>query len=101
MTLRPPCSSLTSHIIRITYGIVLDRYMYGMIERVLDVCENILTPGRFAVEALPFLRFVPSWFPGAYFKHFAKKGRRDVTAIVDELFYSAKHDVSIDNDQRL
>ncbi|EIW59173.1 cytochrome P450 [Trametes versicolor FP-101664 SS1] len=40
-----------------------------------DAIEGVgqSTPGHFAVEILPFLRYLPSWFPGAGFqKMFAK-----------------------------
>ena len=40
------------------------------IAQVVKVLEGVeaLTPGRYLVEYLPFLRFVPSWFPGAGFQ---------------------------------
>ena len=90
----PSLSAFTAHVIRVTYDIVLDNHYYEMVERVLEVAEKILTPGRYAVEALPVLRNVPAWFPGAHFKRFAAEARRDVTTVVDRLFSTAKKIVS-------
>lgn len=87
-------SAFTAHVIRVTYGIVLDNHYYEMVERVLEVAEKILTPGRYAVEALPFLRNIPAWLPGSQFKRFAAEARRDVTTVVDRLFSTAKTIVS-------
>ena len=40
------------------------------VAQVVKVLEGVeaLTPGRYLVEYLPFLRFVPGWFPGAGFQ---------------------------------
>ena len=80
-------------MIGVTYGIVLDEHYYKMVGHVLDVSEKILTPGRYAVEALPFLRHVPSWVPGIGFKRFAAEARKDVTTVVDTLFGTARDKV--------
>ena len=90
-----PTSSLTAHLIKVTYGIVLNEPHHDMVERVLDISEDILTPGRYVVEAIPSLRNIPEWAPGAHFKRFASKARQDVTVIVDSLFNAAKSTVSL------
>ena len=48
------------------------------IERFAEISEETVTklsdaffPGAFAVDTLPFLRYVPAWFPGAGFKRYA------------------------------
>ncbi|KLO06514.1 CyP450 monooxygenase [Schizopora paradoxa] len=33
-------------------------------------------PGRFLVDIIPWLKYVPSWFPGAEFKKIARRGRK-------------------------
>ncbi|KAK6988623.1 cytochrome P450 [Favolaschia claudopus] len=33
-------------------------------------------PGRFLVEFIPILKYVPEWFPGAQFQRIAKEGRK-------------------------
>ena len=43
-------------------------------DAVATLSESIL-PGASAVNALPILRFLPSWFPGAGFKRFANRAK--------------------------
>ncbi|KAM5544308.1 hypothetical protein V8D89_001968 [Ganoderma adspersum] len=75
------------------YGIEIrephDKY-YHMVERMGEVGEEILIPGRFPVEAFPVLRYLPSWFPGGGFKKWAADAKRDILNAVDYLFESSK-----------
>ncbi|KAM5544328.1 hypothetical protein V8D89_001988 [Ganoderma adspersum] len=83
------------------YGIELrephDKY-YHMIERMGDVGEEILTPGRFPVEAFPALRYLPSWFPGCGFKKWAMDSKRDVSNAIDSLFERSRSVTITDSD---
>ncbi|KAG5722533.1 O-methylsterigmatocystin oxidoreductase [Termitomyces sp. T112] len=52
------------------------------IERFADISEATMTklsealfPGAFAVDTLPFLRYIPAWFPGAGFQRYAAECR--------------------------
>ena len=78
---------------RITYGLELsatnDKY-FMMVKRLAEIGEVITVPGRYLVEAIPLLRFLPAWFPGAYFKRYAARARRDILSIRDQLFESAR-----------
>ena len=74
---------------RIAYGIDLeetDDTYYRMVERIAVIAEDVLVPGRYLVEALPVLRHLPSWFPGAYFKRFAADCRREIATIVNTVY---------------
>ena len=86
-------STFAATVMRITYGIELseanDKY-FMMVQRLAEIGEDIAVPGRYPVEAFPLLRFLPAWFPGAYFKRYAKRARRDILSIRDQLFDSAK-----------
>ncbi|PIL25355.1 cytochrome P450 [Ganoderma sinense ZZ0214-1] len=83
------------------YGIEIrepnDKY-YRMIERMGDVGEEIIVPGRFPVEAFPALRYLPSWFPGGGFKRWAADAKRDISRAVDGLFETAKSGMTTDSD---
>ena len=57
-----------------------DKY-FNMVERIVDDADKINTPGRFPVEAIPSLRYLPSWFPGAGFKRQAEKWRKVTLAM--------------------
>ena len=98
-------STFAAITMRISYGIELqqanDKY-FAMIERLAEVGESITVPGRFLVEAIPWLRFIPSWLPGAGFKRYAAAAKRDILYTVDYLFGTAKDAmVSSDTTQAL
>ena len=79
---------------RIIYGIQLQEsndQHYQMIERAIKAGEALTIPGRFPVEAIPALRYLPSWFPGGTFKRWAAETKREIQEGIDSLFYSAKN----------
>ncbi|EUC61108.1 cytochrome P450 family protein [Rhizoctonia solani AG-3 Rhs1AP] len=57
--------------IRIAYGHTArssDDKFIRMAEDFMSAAVEASTPGRWLVETIPLLRFIPSWFPGASFK---------------------------------
>lgn len=51
--------------------------------------------GLFLVDILPFLKYVPSWMPGAGFKRFAEKARPDTIEMLNAPFHEGcRHIVS-------
>ena len=58
----------------IAYGTEDEDYVKNLIilsEKQIQGLSTALIPGRYLVNTLPILRFVPSWFPGAgWKKHF-------------------------------
>ncbi|ESK83209.1 cytochrome p450 [Moniliophthora roreri MCA 2997] len=68
-----------SIIISVTYGIDTksegDPYI-EIAEKALDVFMNALNPSTFVVDSLPWLKYIPDWFPGAAFKRKAKEWRK-------------------------
>ena len=78
---------------RIAYGIELhhaDEKYIPMLERMADRGQTITVPGRFVVEVIPWLRFLPQWLPGAGFKRWAAEAKRDNLHTVEYLFNTAK-----------
>ncbi|PPQ75850.1 hypothetical protein CVT24_000608 [Panaeolus cyanescens] len=66
-------------ILKATYGYTMagtDDPMIKVIEDGLRHSGPINVPGKFLVETIPILRFLPEWFPGAGFKRFAKEVKR-------------------------
>ncbi|KAL0572343.1 hypothetical protein V5O48_009614 [Marasmius crinis-equi] len=66
-------------IILVTYGLDVkpeDDPVIGVAEQALDAFLYALNPGTFAVDALPWLKYVPDWVPGAGFKRQAKEWRK-------------------------
>ncbi|KAJ7828228.1 cytochrome P450 [Mycena olivaceomarginata] len=50
-------------------------------------------PGRFLVDMLPILKYVPDWFPGAGFKAKAKEWRTIAQAMSDAPFAQVKRNI--------
>ncbi|TFK27935.1 cytochrome P50 [Coprinopsis marcescibilis] len=63
---------MSATIARLVYSIDIeeDRVYTGMIDGIVKAFEEAAIPGRFLVDALPFLKHIPNWFPGAGFKRF-------------------------------
>ena len=86
-------STFAAMVLGAVYGIEIrepDDKHYHMIERMGDIAEQVVIPGRFPVEAFPILRYLPSWFPGGAFKKWAADAKRDMLNTVDALFESSK-----------
>ncbi|KAI0705574.1 O-methylsterigmatocystin oxidoreductase [Earliella scabrosa] len=63
--------SFGSTILRIVYGVDIstpDNQLLVLEEHTMRMLDDAFTPGRFLVEVLPFLRYLPAWFPGGGFK---------------------------------
>ena len=86
-------STFAATVMRITYGIELsetnDKY-FMMVQRLAEIGEDIAVPGRYPVEAIPLLRFLPAWFPGAYFKRFAEDNRPVTLRVLNRPFDTIK-----------
>ncbi|KAG2140991.1 cytochrome P450 [Suillus clintonianus] len=52
-------------------GTESDDYFLAILRECDDISTVLLQPGRWLVEVIPSLRFIPSWFPGASFKRVA------------------------------
>ena len=53
------------------------------------VGEAISVPGRFPVEIVPRLLYLPSWFPGAGFKKYAADAKAFLESNIDMLYQTA------------
>ena len=58
-------------IMRIVYGLDVygpdEKYMH-IAEKSMQCFSAVFHPGTYLVQTLPWLRFVPAWFPGAAFQ---------------------------------
>ncbi|KAF9446841.1 cytochrome P450, partial [Macrolepiota fuliginosa MF-IS2] len=60
-----------SSILEMTYGIPMedsDDPLIKNVEIALEATAEALVPGKFLVELIPLLKYVPEWFPGAGWK---------------------------------
>ncbi|KAF7368512.1 Cytochrome p450 [Mycena venus] len=80
-------------IISVTYGIdvqpVNDPYV-ALAEEAIKSLSNARVPGRFIVDSIPILKYLPEWFPGAQFKRIAREGRSLSQAIRNVPFAETK-----------
>ena len=95
-------SSTGALIMSLTYGFEVKSHEDPFIaatERGLVILEEATIPGAFLVNTFPIcthqresalhilsmiiVRHIPSWFPGARFKHFAQAARKDFEIAVD------------------
>ncbi|EAU83306.2 cytochrome P450 [Coprinopsis cinerea okayama7 len=65
----------TSVIIKVTYGFDIDdsKVYNETIQGVVDRFQEAALPGRFLVDVMPFLKYVPAWLPGAGFQRFVEE----------------------------
>lgn len=59
-------------------------------ERSISEVSKALVPGAMLVNALPFLRHIPAWFPGAGFHTFAAECREYTNEMVEVPFKYVK-----------
>ncbi|KAG5350542.1 hypothetical protein C0989_010510 [Termitomyces sp. Mn162] len=59
-------------------------------ERTVNMLSASFFPGATVVNALPFLRHIPTWFPGAQFHHFAAECRAYASEMVEVPFKYVK-----------
>ncbi|KAJ7075856.1 cytochrome P450 [Mycena belliarum] len=53
-------------------------------EQVMGYVTLVITPNTFLVDSLPFLRYLPEWFPGAKFQKEARNCRRVLHRLMHE-----------------
>ncbi|KAI0774783.1 cytochrome P450 [Trametes elegans] len=89
--------SFAAVILRIVYGLEVtqgdDKY-YKLVERLATIAEDISTPGRHIVEAFPWLKRAPSWFPGTGFRTLAATWKAELATIRNYLYDSARSEMS-------
>ncbi|KAJ7149195.1 cytochrome P450, partial [Mycena crocata] len=71
-------SSVSSAIVRLVYGHQIRDHndmFVTLAESLGSLTDEASEPGRWLVDSFPILRFIPDWFPGAYFKRWAASAR--------------------------
>ncbi|KAJ7495373.1 cytochrome P450 [Mycena latifolia] len=83
-------------IMAVTYGIRIepsnDPYI-TLANTVVQTSALAAVPGRFLVNTLPCLKYIPSWFPGAGFKRQAKEWSKLARELVDRPFAETKREM--------
>ncbi|OCB91350.1 cytochrome P450 oxidoreductase [Sanghuangporus baumii] len=86
-------------ILRITYGYAIEPSgrdpLHALADRGIQQISMAAQPGAFVVDVLPFLRHLPTWFPGARrFHAIAKHFRETVTELVEKPFAFVKMQIA-------
>ncbi|KAK7000164.1 cytochrome P450 [Favolaschia claudopus] len=81
-------------IISLTYGsdaVVGEAPYLALSQQAARTVTDALVPGRFLVDILPILRYLPEWFPGAgKFQALAREGKKLAEKIRDVPFVNTK-----------
>ncbi|KAH9041234.1 cytochrome P450 [Lactarius pseudohatsudake] len=75
--------------LRITHGyrpMTEDDSLVRVADEATDQLNVLLSPGRFAVDFLPFLRYIPEWFPGGGFHKIAREWRHTLFDMTDKSY---------------
>ncbi|KAH9937862.1 CyP450 monooxygenase [Epithele typhae] len=75
-----------SMVLRVTHGLEVDEEEEDFLkvaDEALEVFAVVLEPGRYLVEVLPALAYLPSWMPGAGFKRHAASWRRSARRLFE------------------
>ncbi|KAF8648401.1 hypothetical protein AX16_006310 [Volvariella volvacea WC 439] len=85
-------------IMRVAYGYQVKEYddpYVDLVQAAVKKFSSITTPGRFLVELIPALRYVPDWFPGAEFKKVAREHAKLIQRTANEPFNWTKSQMEI------
>ncbi len=64
-------SVFSATLLKVVYGIDIDDGNHEIVRDIRDAVEGIseaFVPGKFLVDYIPWLKYVPTWFPGAGFQ---------------------------------
>ncbi|PIL24832.1 cytochrome P450 [Ganoderma sinense ZZ0214-1] len=80
--------SLAAMVLQLAYKIELHNVHeepYTMIERLVNILDDVSIPGKYLVEAFPILQHLPSWLPGTNFKSLAAAVKSETESILTRL----------------
>ncbi|KAJ7769656.1 cytochrome P450 [Mycena maculata] len=87
-------------VLSVAYGIDVlpsnDPYV-ELAENAVDGLVTAIVPGRFLVDSIPLLKYVPAWFPGAGFQRQAAEWRRLSQGMRERPFAEATQKIALGN----
>ncbi|PYH45575.1 cytochrome P450 [Aspergillus saccharolyticus JOP 1030-1] len=85
-------------ILKIAYGYAVDPFqrdpLVDLADEAVEQFSLAVRPGTWMVDVLPFLRYLPAWFPGAGFQRTAQRFRKQSEAVADIPFAFVHHQMS-------
>ena len=79
--------------LKIAYGCTMkdnNDPLIGFAASVLRLLSVAVQPGRWLVDFFPWMKYIPSWVPGAGFKRWATHVRKLRTELTDKPFNDSK-----------
>lgn len=90
-------SSFTGGIVlALGYGIQvkhMDDPYIKLAQRAIGLLNDASGPGKYLVDVIPWLKYIPDWFPGAKFKRDAKEWRKVTEEFKESPFQATKQDM--------
>ncbi|KAF9444939.1 cytochrome P450 [Macrolepiota fuliginosa MF-IS2] len=80
-------------IISLTYGLPIKRVAdpwINLADEAMQCITSSAVPGKYAVDVLPFLKYLPEWFPGAGFQKEARRSREIVRRFFRDPFEATR-----------
>ena len=62
-----------------------DSTYLGQLREMVHTAGSFAVPGKYLVEAIPALQYIPEWFPGAAFKREAAAAKKRLGMILRQL----------------
>ena len=81
-------------ILKATYGYTTEAHgpdpLVELVDQVMDEFSQACVPGKWAVDLMPALMYLPEWFPGTGWKQTAKAWNKNMTKCINIPFEYAK-----------
>ncbi|KAK0224205.1 cytochrome P450 [Armillaria fumosa] len=90
-------SKIQELIVLFSYGHKPNVEYIKLAKTVMHQTGVAFQPGRWAVNFLPALKWVPAWFPGAGFQRWAQESRRLFFEVTRQPFYHLKNEIMMGN----
>ncbi|KAJ3563538.1 hypothetical protein NP233_g8881 [Leucocoprinus birnbaumii] len=90
-------NSVGGATLSLAYGLRINRFddpWVKLAEDTLYTTTEAAVVGRFLVDVIPALKYIPEWVPGAGFQKTAKEGRRIVNKFFDDLYAAAVQEIA-------
>ncbi|KAF8965868.1 cytochrome P450 [Flammula alnicola] len=90
-------NAVGASIISLAYGLPIRRLNDPWIQLAEEGMATItsgVVPGKYFVDAIPAMKYIPEWFPGATFQKEAREGRQRMRHFFNAPFQAAKQAIS-------
>ncbi|KAI0759412.1 cytochrome P450 [Trametes elegans] len=84
-------------VVRFAYGRPPQSEYIERARLVMEETSEALQPGKWLVNVIPALMYVPVWFPGAHFQRWAARARQTFVDVTRLPFLEVKRDVHADS----